>query len=206
MFKFLNKDLKKTIAFFDFDGTITTSDTMLELIKFSKGKQSYFLGMIKLSPYLIAMKSGLISKQRAKEKMLAYFFGGMPADKFNEICYRFMVSKLPELIRPDALKRIKEHLSNEHEVTIVTASAESWISKWCNDNKINFLSTKLDIKNNKITGKLDGPNCNDEEKVNRIKSNYNLSDYSSIYCYGDTKADKPMLRLASFAYYKPFRS
>jgi phosphatidylglycerophosphatase C len=130
----------------------------------------------------------------------------MPAEKFNEICHQFILNKLPSLIRPGAIKKIKEHLTNQHEVVIVSASAGNWISKWCNDNGVNYLSSRLEIRNNTITGKLDGANCNGEEKVTRIKSKYNLSAYSTIYCYGDTKADKPMLRLASFAYYKPFRN
>jgi phosphatidylglycerophosphatase C len=198
--------LQKTIAFFDFDGTITKSDTMLELIKFSKGKTAYFLGMMILSPYLIAMKFGLISNTSAKEKMLTYFFGGTSVDIFDETCHRFISDKLPSLIRPKALKKINEHITNHHEVVVVSASAANWISEWCNDNGVNYLSTQLEINGNKITGKLNGPNCNGAEKVARIKNKYNLSDYSTIYCYGDTKGDKPMLQLATFAFYKPFRS
>ena len=198
--------MQKTIAFFDFDGTITTKDTMLELIKFAKGKRAYYLGMIKLSPYLIALKAGLVTATFAKEKMLAYFFGKTPENLFNQICSRFSETALPKLIRPKAIDKIKEHLDKKQEVVVVSASAENWISRWCIQNKISYLATQFEISDGKITGNLSGINCNGEEKVNRIRTKYNLSDYSTIYCYGDTKGDKPMLQLATFAYYKPFRN
>ena len=197
--------MQKTIAFFDFDGTITTKDTMLELIKFSSGEPAYYLGMIRLSPYLIALKLKLISATLAKEKMLTHFVGGINLAVFNEQCKKFSEAMLPILIRPMAMDKIKEHLNNNHEVVIVSASAENWVSQWCLQNNIKYLATRLEVIDDKITGKLSGLNCNGEEKVNRIKNKYSLADYSSIYCYGDTTGDKPMLQLATFAYYKPFR-
>jgi phosphatidylglycerophosphatase C len=206
MYIFLNKkSLQKIIAFFDFDGTITTNDTMLELIKFSKGKPAYYLGMIKLSPFLIAMKLGLMPTAKAKEKMLTLFFGGASLNVFNDTCKRFAETKLPALIRPSAINKIKEHLAKQHQVVVVSASAENWVNNWCIQNGIKYLATKLEVIDDKITGKLNGANCNGEEKVNRIKAEYDLSAYKEIYCYGDTKGDKLMLQLATFAFYKPFR-
>ena len=104
------------------------------------------------------------------------------------------------------MNKIKEHQNNNDVVVVVSASAENWISGWCQQNNINYLATRLEIINGNLSGKLSGPNCNGEEKVNRIKANYTLSDYSTIYCYGDTNGDKPMLQLATFTAYRPFRN
>jgi len=41
--------------------------------------------------------------------------------------------------------------------------------------------------------------------VRRILAAYDLSQYDEVYAYGDTKGDKPMLGLATIAFYKPFR-
>jgi phosphatidylglycerophosphatase C len=65
-----------SIAFFDFDGTITTKDTLAELLKFQKGKFKYYVGLVFLSPALILYKLGLISNHRAKEILLEFFFKG----------------------------------------------------------------------------------------------------------------------------------
>jgi phosphatidylglycerophosphatase C len=198
--------LSNSIAFFDFDGTITTKDTMLEFIKFCKGNASYYKGMIKLSPYLVMLKAGLVSNTVAKEKMLAHFFGQTSLKKFNEDCRQFNIKIVPALIRAGAIKKIKEHFDNKDEVVVVSASAENWIADWCNANGIKYLATQLEIIDEKITGKLSSANCHGEEKVNRIHQAFKLTDYSTIYCYGDTSGDKPILKLATFAFYKPFRS
>jgi phosphatidylglycerophosphatase C len=46
--------VKRRIAFFDFDGTITTKDTLLEIIKFQKGTLRFYTGFLLCSPYIAA--------------------------------------------------------------------------------------------------------------------------------------------------------
>lgn len=194
----------KSIAFFDFDGTITTKDTMLEFIKFYKGKISFFKGMIFLLPWMIAMKLKLISKTTAKEKLLRYFFASEDITEFNKACKTFIKNKLPELIRMSALKKIEDHKKNGDEVVVVSAAISNWMEEWCIANNLKSISSRIEVVNQKVTGKLNGANCNDQEKVNRILKEYDLNSYKEIFCYGDTRGDKPMLRLATHAYYKRF--
>lgn len=197
--------MKKSIAFFDFDGTITTKDTMLELIKFMHGIPRFYKGLAKLSPYLVALKLGIIKNDFAKEKMLAYFFRNTSNKDFTESCRKFSEDKLPQLIRPGAMERIRQLQQENTEIVIVSASAGEWIKDWCDSNGFKFLATSLESKEDKLTGKLLGKNCHGEEKVVRIKQSYDLAAYDQIYAFGDTTGDKPMLALAQFSYYKPFR-
>jgi phosphatidylglycerophosphatase C len=197
--------VKKRIAFFDFDGTITTHDTFLELIKFYKGNFKFYLGFLINAPFIIAWKAGIISNQAAKEKVLKYFFGGLPVTTFQQRCDEFASTRIPILIRSKALLEIEKLRAAGAEIVIVSASAENWIAAWCKENNIQLAGTKLQVKNNVLTGKIEGHNCHGEEKVNRIHSGFDLSRYDEIYCYGDTKGDKPMLGLATFSFYKPFR-
>lgn len=177
---------------------------MLELIKFSKGKKNYVKGLARLSPWMIAMKTGLISNTLAKEKMLSLFFNGISLSEFNSICKSFSEQKLPGLIRTDAMEAIEIHKKKGHEIVVVSASAENWIRDWCDKMEIQFLATRLVDENNIITGKLNGANCNGQEKVKRIKEDFDLSAYSSIYCYGDTKGDTLMLSIATHPFYRYF--
>ena len=197
--------MKKSIAFFDFDGTITYKDTLFEIIKYQKGGLALYLGLIKLSPWLIAMKLQIISNEIAKQKLLTHFFKDIQLADFQKKCNVFIAQKLPHLIRPRALQQIKEHLQNNTIVAVVSASAENWIEGWCRQNNIICIATKLEIREGKITGKIEGKNCHGLEKINRIKAHFRLDEYETISAYGDTKGDKPMLSLATFAHYKPFR-
>jgi phosphoserine phosphatase len=70
---------------------------------------------------------------------------------------------------------------------------------------VKLIASRMEVKDEMITGKIDGRNCHGEEKKRRIQEAFDLSAYQEIYCYGDTKGDKPMLSLATSAFYKPFR-
>jgi phosphatidylglycerophosphatase C len=91
------------------------------------------------------------------------------------------------------------------EIVLVSASAENWLADWCTLHNITLVASVLEVTDGRITGKLAGANCHGEEKVKRIRKQFDLSAYQSISCYGDTSGDKPMLALATEAYYKPFR-
>lgn len=195
----------KQIAFFDFDGTVTTKDSLLEFIKHQNGSVRFYLGFLLNAPFLVAYKTGIIPNQLAKEKILAFFFRKTAIDKFQQRCDDFADTILPSLIRPKALNEIRKLQSAGVEVVIISASAENWIQKWCDRHQLSLLATRLEQKQAMITGKIAGLNCYGEEKVRRIRESYNLNEYTVIYGYGDTKGDRPFLQLATFCFYKPFR-
>jgi phosphatidylglycerophosphatase C len=201
----MENNLERSIAFFDFDGTITSKDTLAEIIKFAKGKNNYYKGLLILAPILFSYKTRLLSNHRAKEILLQYFFHGTDVDVFNEICNQFTKEKLPSLIRKQALKEIHQHKQNNTKIVVVSASPVNWVSPWCKQLNIDCIATRLEIKNEMITGKILGRNCSGNEKVNCIKAKYNLTDYSKIYAYGDTSGDLPMLALSTHKFYKPFK-
>ncbi|MEO8110607.1 MAG: HAD family hydrolase [Ginsengibacter sp.] len=193
-----------SIAFFDFDGTITTRDSMLELIKFHHGKLRFYGGLVMLSPWMLGMKIKLISNQKTKEKLLTWFFRDYNIDTFIQICDLFTQERLPQIINSSAVEKIYEHKKNGNEVVVVSASATNWIEGWCKQNELECIATRLEVVDEKITGKLAGINCNYNEKANRILRQYDLNNYSSIYCYGDTEGDKAMLQLATHAFFRTF--
>lgn len=196
--------MKKGLALFDFDGTITTKDTLFELIKFQKGSLTFYLAFIWISPILILYKFKLISNTRAKEFVLSFFFANQSQTSFQQMCDRFISKGLPLMLREEAIKKIESHLKNSDRVVVVTASAYNWVEGWCHSRNIELVATRLETKNGKITGKLESLNCNGVEKVNRIKRHLNLADFSPIYAYGNSSGDKPMLALADNAFYKKF--
>ena len=197
--------MRERIAFFDFDGTITTKDTMLEFIRFYSGSLKFYAGFLLTSPLIVAFKIGLIKRMIAKEKFLGFFFKGESISKFESRCEAFSKEVLPSLIRPKALIEIKKLKSAGVKVVIVSASAENWIRDWATENGLELMGTRLAVKDEKISGSFHGENCHGEEKVCRIKQQYDLTNYNEILCYGDTSGDKPMLKLATHSFYKPFR-
>jgi phosphatidylglycerophosphatase C len=197
--------VSQTIAFFDFDGTITTHDTLLEFIKFSKGRFRFYAGFLLNSPWLIALKLKLISNQAVKERILTWFFRGTSLPAFQQTCNRFAADVIPGLIRPKALQEIETLRQKGAAIVIVSASPENWIRPWADSLSIDLIATRLRIVDDRLTGRISERNCHGKEKVARITAAYHLADYPNISAYGDSSGDRPMLQLAQTVFYKPFR-
>jgi len=196
----------KTIAFFDFDGTITTQDTMFVFFKYAKGTWMYYFYMMLLSPVFVLFKLKLLPGQIAKEISLIVLFKGIYKEELNRVGKEFCVFKIDGIIRPKAWEKILWHREHGHEVYIVSASAEEWLRPWTETKELNLICTSLRYdENGKFTGRIDGKNCNGKEKVCRIEEKINLKEYDTIYAYGDTSGDKDMLSIATFGEFRPFR-
>lgn len=193
------------IAFFDFDGTITTDDSLLKFIRFVVGNFKFMQGLAALSPVLILYKLKVIPNYKAKQMMLSYFFKGMSEKSFSEVAKKYSLEHIDSIVREDAMKQIQWHRANGHRVVVVSASLECWLYPWCEKNGLELIGTRLEILDGIITGRLLTKNCYGIEKVNRIRARYNLEEYEYIYAYGDSSGDREMLELAQKKAYKPFR-
>ncbi len=193
------------LALFDFDGTITKDDSLLKFIRFVVGDGRFVFGLVVLSPILVAYKLKLIPNYKAKQKMLSWFFKGMSKKAFFKVANEYSLVHIDKILRPKAMEKISWHKAQGHKVVIVSASIDCWLRPWCEKNGLELIATKLEIKDDIVTGKLLSKNCYGVEKVNRIKEIYNLKDFEYIYSYGDSSGDKQMLELAHEKFYKPFR-
>lgn len=192
------------LVLFDFDGTLTTRDTLFEFCRFHAGEFKFVFGILILLPVLVGQRLKLVSAQRAKEIFLSHFIGGLESKHFNEICQRF-ARHLAGLIRTEAISAIEKYRLQKARMIIVSASPENWIIPWAEQQGIEVIATQLEVKNSYLTGKISGKNCNGIEKVNRINEVLTVSDYQQITAYGDSNGDIPMLNLAQHKFFKPFR-
>lgn len=193
------------LVLFDFDGTITTKDTLLEFIRFYHGTGKFLAGFTLNSPWLVLMKLKMIPNWRAKEKILEWFFAGEDIARFDARSTEFCHKVVPGLIREEALKTIRQHQAEGATVVVISASAVNWVEPWCKAHHLPCLATQLEVKEGVITGKIKGVNCYGPEKEARIRAAYILKDYDEILAYGDSNGDREMLALASKKFYRPFR-
>jgi HAD-superfamily subfamily IB hydrolase, TIGR01490 len=187
------------IAAFDFDGTITTKDTLFDFIKFYVGKKKLILGLFILSPTLILYKIGIIKNDVAKQKMFSYFFKGESITTFNMKGKEY-ASRIKEIAKPSIIEKIRTHQSQNHKVIIISASISNWIEPWAsNDMNIDeVMGTNIEVNNGILTGKFKSENCYGQEKVNRLLAVYPNRNEYTLYAYGDSPGDKQLLELADY--------
>jgi phosphatidylglycerophosphatase C len=196
--------MKRNLALFDFDGTITKKDSFLEFIKYYWGSCSFYSGLILLLPVILLYKSHLIKNWRAKELVFAWFFRNEPYEPFRCKCRNFSLTVIPGLIKSDALKEIKKHIENGDKVIIISASFEDYLEDWCRSMNLGLIGTKIETKMDLLTGKLNGKNCYGVEKVIRLYQYVDISQFSEIYAYGDSCGDLPILEIADHRFFKRF--
>jgi phosphatidylglycerophosphatase C len=188
--------MKQKLVLLDFDGTLTKKDTLFEFIRYYHGTLKFVAGFLLLSPMLVLFKVGLMANDRAKQITLQFFFGNIPVDTFNKTCDDFAQKIVPTLIKSSALQLLKIERQNKSTLVVVSASPENWVKPWCDVQQIQCIATRLEVANDKITGNIEGKNCYGKEKVNRIKKQFSLTDFTIIAAYGDSKGDREMLALA----------
>lgn len=195
----------KTLALFDFDGTLTIRDSLSGYIKYVNGPINFYVGLLALSPMLIAMMLGLIPNWRAKEILISWYLKGKEEKYLRLKGQMFTKSWLNYMMRSQAMDKLHWHIQQGHDVYVVSASCETWLQPFCKKEGVGLISTRLQYHNGKFTGKLASKNCHGEEKVNRIKAAVDVSSYGEIYAYGDTlRGDGPMLDMATQSFFRKF--
>lgn len=195
----------RNIALFDLDGTITHRDTMIAFLIHHMGwaRTMGLLGIV--MPLLVLGRTGLIDKDAAKRTLIRIALKGKRIEALAGEASVFAKHVMPGLLRPSAMVRIREHVKAGDRVIVVTASCRLWLEAWCRTQDLELIATELQVKDGFFTGALATPNCKGKEKVERIAAEVDMSSTEVLHAYGDSKADEPMLALATYRYYKPFR-
>ena len=205
--------MKKRIYAFDFDGTLTTRDTLIAFIRYAKGTGAFVLGFLRHAHLLVLMKLGLYPNWKAKQKVFSYFFKGMSLGDFDTLCQRFAADN-HQLLRPEGVRMLEQARTAGADIVIVSASIDNWVKPFFTspdslaDNlpQITVLGTQIEIADRKLTGRFLTKNCYGPEKVNRILDLYQDRCAYHLTAYGDSRGDKELLAFADESHYKPFRS
>ncbi|MEE9344332.1 MAG: HAD-IB family hydrolase [Methylococcales bacterium] len=196
--------MSRPIAFFDFDGTLTYSDTLIPFLRMLRGLPQLSLDLLKVSPWLTGYALHLVQNDKAKQILLKQSLGTHKITALNDYGSRFAKQHLPDMIRPDVFELLRTHQRNGDCCVLVSASLNIYLEPWINDNDLDFcLSSSLETNSeDQVTGKLLGGNCYGDEKVKRIKNLIQeIGTPSKTYAYGNSKGDIPMLNFVDEGYW-----
>lgn len=190
------------LALFDFDGTITRTDTWTPFMQLAVRPARIAAGRVLLSPLVIGYKLGMISASRGRQVAARVGFQGEDAARMRRLGVEYASTTLPAQVRQPALDRIAWHRSRGDHVVIVSASLDFYLSPWCAGHGVDCICTTLEERNGRLTGRCAGGDCTGAEKVRRIRERLDLGRYDTIYAYGDTAEDREMLELAQRKFYR----
>jgi len=198
---------RTAIAAFDFDGTITRRDSTIAFCAAMVRPARLASGLLLRAPGLVGLGLGLVPRERAKEALLGAFFHGVEERELRRRAAVWALRELPRLVQPAALARIQWHQSRGHRVVLASASLELFLEPWARAVGIlDVLATRLEVRDGRLTGRLDGGNCYGQVKVDRLRDLLGDLACVELYAYGDSRGDREMLAAAQHPVYRPFRS
>ncbi len=194
--------MAKTIALFDFDGTLVEFDSFRAFARMAVGRSAYYAALLKSVPVLMAWKLGLTSNSHAKERLFGWLFAGMTEEEFADKGRLFSIM-IPARLKEDIFHELQRHVRNGTEVWIVTASIRHWVEPWAKANGVSrVIATEPEVEplGNTLTGRFATPNCHGIEKLRRVVAELpDFAEYES-FCYGDSKGDEVLLGNSTYPY------
>ncbi|QHE92709.1 HAD-IB family hydrolase [Pandoraea fibrosis] len=190
------------IAAFDFDGTISTTDSLRVFVRETVGTARFVTGAVLASPWLIGAALKLVDRGTAKAAFLRASLGGRTQAQLEDDARRFVAGPLQRLLRPEMLARVRQHRSMGHRIVLVSASPGLYLRPWA--ASVGFeavLSTELAFDGlGRFTGQFAQPNCWGPEKVRRLEAWWSPSPPRVLFAYGDSRGDKEMAARADHAW------
>ena len=212
------------VAAFDFDGTLTHGDTLLPFLATALGWPRFAWALLRSSPWLAGHALRLVRNDIAKARLFKAALQGVPTVDVQRWAERWAREQLPGQLRgaqDPTMARLAWHRAAGHCCVMVSASPDIYLERAAAVLGFDgLICTQMEVKikgqgllaAEQLTGRMKTPNCHGGQKVMRLQvwlaERYDTAALAgmTLYAYGDTSGDKPMLHMAQKAWYrgKPF--
>ncbi|MCO8084437.1 HAD-IB family phosphatase [Acinetobacter lwoffii] len=189
----------KTLALFDFDGTLYLHDSFTGFIFYALRKRHIVKRGLQILPWIQAYYLKLYPAHRMRPKLYASMFKNSDAEEILQLAQDY-AQKLILKLNPKLLEQLIQHQELGHKVVLVSASLDLYLKPVCSYLNIDLICSEVEIKAGKTTGFYQTPDCSNTQKKIRILEKYKLQDYAEIYAYGNSEEDEEMLSLADQRY------
>jgi phosphatidylglycerophosphatase C len=185
------------IAAFDFDGTLTRSDTLGPFLRDVCGTAAFVRALAADAPRLVLAGIGAGSRDAAKERMLRRLLGGREHSELVVRGRAFAERVATTGMRSEMVSRLEWHAREGHELAIVSASLDVYLEPIAERLGIGtVLCSRLEVNGaGLVTGNLVGGNCRAAEKLRRIRERFGDDGYE-LWAYGNSAGDAEMLAAA----------
>jgi HAD superfamily hydrolase (TIGR01490 family) len=191
----------RSLALFDFDHTVTTSDSYSRFLRRVATPQQLARAKWTVGPWLAGYRLGLLSAQAIRARITRIVFAGRRADEMAAHAEAYAQEALPDLLRPEMMQRIAWHQAQGDSVVLVSASLDLYLRPWCEQHGLALICNRLEAHDGRLSGRYADGDCG-QHKARLIRARYDVASYPRVYAYGDSREDRPMLALAHERWYR----
>lgn len=191
-------------AYFDFDGTITTQDTLIPFVLYVVGLKKFLLLLPLVIPIVLLYGLRIINNESAKQKFLTIMLRGYTKSFLEYKGELFALNVLDKYIKPEIYSRLEYHLEHRHSVILVSANLTVYLRHWVKHHNLHaVIATELESNYGMITGKLSTRNCYGAQKIVRIEQYLKETNqaFAYSYGYGNSRGDYELLNYVNEGYW-----
>lgn len=191
---------------FDFDKTITLSDTILpickHLCKLYKSNYKFFL----IQLYYLFFRVNLIDSKAFKEKIIKLLLKEKNISEVESQVKEFFTSNQAQLFNSDILKIIVGEIKLGNKVIIISSNLDLFINPVKSIFNIDdVFATKVKITDKIIQDSIEGESCSGIEKAKILRSYTSQCKFDETIFYGDSSGDFEMLKVSDKSYIVEYR-
>jgi phosphatidylglycerophosphatase C len=193
----------RTVAAFDFDGTLSTRDNLLPFLRAVAGAGRLNAALAVAAPDLARAALGDRSRRdSAKARVVRRLLRGRDATAVEAVGVEFAGEVVAAHLRRDVRARADWHRAAGHEVVIVSASLGLYLRPVAATLGFDgVIATELDVgSDGRLTGELAGGNVRGAEKVRRLDAWLRGTDRggatATLWAYGEGPDDRDLLARA----------
>ena len=186
--------MARTIAAFDFDGTLTRRDTMVPFLASVAGTRSTAAALVSELP---TFARG--DRDRAKERVLTRLLAGRRHADLVDAGNAYGAGLVRRAVTPEMRRRVAWHRGAGHDVVIVSASLDVYLDEVARLlGADDLVCTSLEVdEHGCCTGVMVDGNCRGAAKASRVRALLAPGD-EVAWAYGDSRSDDEFLALATY--------
>ena len=192
------------VAAFDFDGTLTRRDTIVPFLLAVAGRTRFARGLPRAMLPILARGAGRMDATQTKERLFGIYLRGRALEEVRTVALAFATERVPRMLRPEALARLRWHRRRGDRCFVVSASPDLYIAPWATAEGVEAIASRLEMDADaRLTGRHAGPACDGAEKCRRLRAALGPGAVE-IHAYGDSEGDRELLAMARYAHWRSF--
>lgn len=194
------------IAAFDFDGTLTSGlPSRLQFLYHLVGASKLAYGLFhSYSKTLFCREKYSLNPEVILDQLL---LSGFSKQEMEDCAQTFFEGILIKKMRPEALQCLEDHQKKNHACVLISGAWDIYLSKvrqYYGFQELICTQLEFDPSNEVCTGKTKYGYCIGQNKLESFKKKFPNREAFTLYAYGDSKNDLPLLNYADYAFYRCF--
>lgn len=190
----MNEQSPRTVAFFDFDATLSKGDSLWPFLVAAAGWPRCILALFAgAGAYLLALvHPGMDRRTAIKDALLHVTMRGLKVAELGPAIER--MKRWPRWLEP-AHSALLEHHAKGHTIVIATGSLDLYVPQMLGDLPYDaILCTQMENVDGRLTGRMLSGNCVRGRKAQLVEE-YLAEEgpFEDSYAYGNAPHDLPMM-------------